>query len=276
LLEGFSLQNSESLLHPPPALVAWLSTWSTATTQQAIAFCFLAPWLLSFETIQGITDPIQDLVNTHTLHTLLRDLTRAHKKWQYASFSQSAPPFLASALPSIMQQPTSEALLTASQWFADLCLPSPYFWLMINQNLCLHIIEPGIICPCGQEINIYGDLFFSMQKIQQNATKQLNPWLRGFCCCWNWSTCRSHFQQTRCTRRTRKPCTTQSNIQTCQYIDQFDTYICQSSHYTILMIGYWCNDHSPSSYHWWWWSIYFCGFCYKSSPAVWEKEVWWP
>jgi hypothetical protein len=41
-------------------------------------------------------------------------LTRAHKKWQYASFSQSAPPFLASVLPSIMQWYTSEALLNAS------------------------------------------------------------------------------------------------------------------------------------------------------------------
>jgi hypothetical protein len=64
----------------PPALVAQLSAWSTATTQQAIAFCFLAPRLLSFETIQGITDPIQDLINTRTLRTLLHDLTRAHKK----------------------------------------------------------------------------------------------------------------------------------------------------------------------------------------------------
>jgi hypothetical protein len=59
--------------------------------------------------------------------------------------------------------------------FADLRLPSPYFRLMINQNLRLPIIEPGTICPCGQEIDIYGDLFFSMQKIQQNATKQPNP-----------------------------------------------------------------------------------------------------
>ena len=79
-LEGFSLRNSESLLRPPPALATRLSAWSTATTQQAIAFRFLAPRLLSFETIQGITDPIQDLVNTRTLRTLLRDLTRAHKK----------------------------------------------------------------------------------------------------------------------------------------------------------------------------------------------------
>jgi hypothetical protein len=78
-LEGFSLQNSESLLRPPPALATWLSAWSTATTQQAIAFRFLAPQLLSFETIQGVTDPIQDLVNMRTLWTLLRDLTRAHK-----------------------------------------------------------------------------------------------------------------------------------------------------------------------------------------------------
>ena len=39
------------------------------------------------------------------------------QKWQYASFSQSAPPFLASVLPSIMQWHTSEALLNASQWF---------------------------------------------------------------------------------------------------------------------------------------------------------------
>jgi hypothetical protein len=109
-LEGFSLWNSESLLCLPPALATRLSAWSTATTQQAIAFRFLAPQLLSFETIQGITDPIQDLVNTRTLRTLLRDLTRAHKKWQYASFSQSAPPFLASVLPSIMQWHTSEAL----------------------------------------------------------------------------------------------------------------------------------------------------------------------
>jgi hypothetical protein len=44
--------------------------------------------------------------------------------------------------------------------FADLRLPSPYFRLMINQNLRLPIIEPGTICPCGQEIDIYGDLFF--------------------------------------------------------------------------------------------------------------------
>jgi hypothetical protein len=60
-----------------------------------------------------------------------------------------------------------------------------------------------------------------MQKIQQNATKQPKPWLRTFCRGWNWSTCRFHFQQMRCT----EPCTTQSNIQTCQYINQFDTYI---------------------------------------------------
>jgi hypothetical protein len=79
-LEGFSLRNSESLLCPPPALVTRLSAWSTATTQQAIASHFLAPRLFSFETIQGISDPIQDLVNTRTLQTLLCDLTRAHKK----------------------------------------------------------------------------------------------------------------------------------------------------------------------------------------------------
>jgi hypothetical protein len=42
---------------------------------------------------------------------------------------------------------------------------------MINWNLRLPIIEPGIICPCGQEIDIHGNHFFSMQKIQQNATK---------------------------------------------------------------------------------------------------------
>jgi hypothetical protein len=35
---------------------------------------------------------------------------------------------------------------------------------MINQNLCLPIIEPGIICPCGQEIDIYHDHFFSNAK----------------------------------------------------------------------------------------------------------------
>jgi hypothetical protein len=45
---------------------------------------------------------------------------------------------------------------------------------MINQNLCLPIIEPESICPCEQEIDIYGDLF-SMQKMQQNATKQPKP-----------------------------------------------------------------------------------------------------
>jgi hypothetical protein len=106
-------------------------------------------------------------------------LTRAHKKWQSASFSQSAPPFLASALPSIMQQHTSEALLNASQWFADLCLPSPYFWLMINRNLCLRIIEPGIICPCGQEINIYGDLFFNAENTAKcnQATESVTAYI---------------------------------------------------------------------------------------------------
>jgi hypothetical protein len=36
---------------------------------------------------------------------------------------------------------------------------------MINRNLCLPItIAPGIICPCGQEINIYGDHFFQCKK----------------------------------------------------------------------------------------------------------------
>jgi hypothetical protein len=64
----------------------------------------------------------------------------------------------------MMQRHTSEALLNASRQFADLRLPSPYFQLMINQNLCLPIIAPGIICPCGQEIDIYGDHFFQCKK----------------------------------------------------------------------------------------------------------------
>jgi hypothetical protein len=32
---------------------------------------------------------------------------------------------------------------------------------MINRNLCLPIIESGIICPCEKEIDIYGDHFFN-------------------------------------------------------------------------------------------------------------------
>ncbi len=171
-----------------------------------------------------------------------------------------------------MQWHTSEALLNASRWFADLRLPSPYdqpeslpphYWIWNH-------------LPLWKRNWYLWRPFFQCKKIQQNATKQPNPWLDTFCHCWNWSTCRSHFQQMRCTHRTCKTCTTQSNIQSCRYINQFDTYICRPSHYTILAIGYWCNDHSSSSYHWWWWSIYLCGFCYKSSPAVWEKKVWWP
>jgi hypothetical protein len=66
-LEGFSLQNTESLIHPPPALASTLSTWSTATNPQAIAFHCLAPRSLSFDQIQGVTNPVLELVNTHTL-----------------------------------------------------------------------------------------------------------------------------------------------------------------------------------------------------------------
>jgi hypothetical protein len=35
---------------------------------------------------------------------------------------------------------------------------------MINWNLRLPIIEPGIICPCGQEIDIHGNHFFQCKK----------------------------------------------------------------------------------------------------------------
>jgi hypothetical protein len=64
-LEGFSLQNTESLISPPPALASSLSTLSTATNPQAIAFHSLAPQLLSFDQIQGVMNPVLDLVNTH-------------------------------------------------------------------------------------------------------------------------------------------------------------------------------------------------------------------
>jgi hypothetical protein len=35
---------------------------------------------------------------------------------------------------------------------------------MINRNLRLPIIAPGIICPCGQEIDIFEDNFFQCKK----------------------------------------------------------------------------------------------------------------
>jgi hypothetical protein len=63
-LEGFSLQNTESLICPPPTLASGLST---ATNPQATAFCCLAPQLLSFDQIQGVTNQVLDLVNTHAL-----------------------------------------------------------------------------------------------------------------------------------------------------------------------------------------------------------------
>jgi hypothetical protein len=70
-LEGFSVQNSESLICLPPALASGLSTWSTATNPQATAFCSLAPQVLSFDEIQGVTNPVLDLVNTCALQNLL-------------------------------------------------------------------------------------------------------------------------------------------------------------------------------------------------------------
>jgi hypothetical protein len=74
----------------------------------------------------------------------------------------------------------------ASPWFADLCLPpSPYFWLIINWNLCLPIIEPEIFCSCGHDIDIWRPLF-PMQKMHQNGIKLLNPRLSTFFRCWNW------------------------------------------------------------------------------------------
>jgi hypothetical protein len=54
-----------------------LSTWSTATNPWATAFHSLAPWLLSFDQIQGVTNPVLDLVNTCALQTLLLNLTWA-------------------------------------------------------------------------------------------------------------------------------------------------------------------------------------------------------
>jgi hypothetical protein len=64
-LEGwFSLQNAESLIHPPPALASSFSIWSTATNPQAIAFRSLAPQLPSFDWIQGVTNWVLDLENT--------------------------------------------------------------------------------------------------------------------------------------------------------------------------------------------------------------------
>jgi hypothetical protein len=63
-----------------------------------------------------------------------------------------------------MQRHTSEALLNASRRFADLRLPSPYFRLMINRNLRLPVIEPGIFCTCGHAIDIYGDHYFQCKK----------------------------------------------------------------------------------------------------------------
>ncbi len=76
-LDGFSHGNTESLIHPPPALASGLSTWSTATNPWATAFHSLAPWLLSFDQIQGVTNPVLDLVNTCALQTLLLNLTWA-------------------------------------------------------------------------------------------------------------------------------------------------------------------------------------------------------
>jgi hypothetical protein len=101
-------------IHPPPALTSGLSTWSTATNPQATAFHSHAPWLISFDQIQGATNPVHDFVNTHALRTLC-NLTQAHKRQHYASFSASAPPFLAPVLSFIMVHHTSEALLNTWQ-----------------------------------------------------------------------------------------------------------------------------------------------------------------
>ncbi len=99
--------------------------------------------------------------------TLLHDLTQAHKRWQYASFSASAPSFPASVLPSIKMHHTSEALLNTSWQFTYLCLTSHYFQLMLNRKLCLPIIE----------IDVYSDHFFQCKNTAQwkQATTFKNP-----------------------------------------------------------------------------------------------------
>jgi hypothetical protein len=119
--------------------------------------------LLSFNQIQGVKNPVLDMVKTHALGNLLHNLTCAHERWQYASFSASAPPFLASVLPSIMACHTHEALLNTSWQYADFCLPSPYFKLMLTENFASQLLlEPSIMCACSHEINMYSN--HSMQK----------------------------------------------------------------------------------------------------------------
>ena len=163
-LEGFPARSSEPALRPPPALAASLSAWSAATNQQAVAFRFLAPRLLSLEATQGAAGPARGLVSARALRALLRDLTRARKKRQRATFSNSASPFLASALPPVAQRRASEALLSAPRRLADLRLPSPCFRLMISRNLRLPVIEPGILCACGHAIDARGDHCFQRKK----------------------------------------------------------------------------------------------------------------
>ncbi len=93
-LDGFSHGNTESLIHPPPALASGLSTWNLLSIhllplhlvcppgqlQQTHELLLSIPLLLDYYLLtksKGVTNPVLDLVNTYALQTLLLDLTWA-------------------------------------------------------------------------------------------------------------------------------------------------------------------------------------------------------
>jgi hypothetical protein len=48
---------------------------------------------------------------------------------------------------------------------------------MINRNLCLPIIESGIICPCEKEIDIWRPFFQCKKYSKMQPSNQIRDWI---------------------------------------------------------------------------------------------------
>jgi len=160
---GFSARRTDTVLPVPDALACGLTDWKTSNVPSLVLFRSLTPSLLAHEKFRNVTDVVSHLVDAMGKRTTIRDLVRSHKRRELQTFYDTAPPELASLLPSILQRHTSEALLHMSRRSPDHRLASPYFKLLLCRKLRLPIYDDNVvppICRCKTRIDVFGDHFF--------------------------------------------------------------------------------------------------------------------
>ena len=162
--EGFCARNSDTILKVPVDLACALLDWKHSNAPSLAAFRSLTPPTLANQRFRNVADVTSHLVEACDLRTLLRDIVRDHKKEQCAHLLRTAPPAIASLLPSLLTRSTSDGLISMSRTHPDQRLTSPYFRIQLCRKLHLPVYLDDSLprtCGCGTTIDEHGDHFFT-------------------------------------------------------------------------------------------------------------------